>query len=539
LKKWIKRFVLSFTLVLLFSAPIINHASSFGESWLSGWSDRIKITIDHTKISSSLSNFPILLHISRSSGIGSDDVSAVFDEMTSDTNRKKIAVTTSDGTTQCYVEISYWSDVNEQAALWVKVPSISNSVDTILYLYYDNTQVDNINYVGDTGSAPAQKVWDSNYVAVWHLVESGNGTTGEYKDSTSHGNNGTGGNGVAQRSPTRVINELGLPVQSFAGDGDNKSSYIQIPDADGFSIPIPGGFTVEGSISPNKSSFGGTSHYTPWIVKANQNSEKEWEAVIYDTTGLGEGRVGWNNWYISDPTKNFSSGADQRDPTPVGSWANIAGTTTSTNSQNGHIVIYKNGLVGSTDGEWIDESITYQPSHAPIKIGCWEVNNKQFWFPGRISEVRISKTVRSGAWLLANNYSLKDNLLSYGVNQPPVLAAIGNKTVNEGAFLTFTITGTDPDGDTLTYSASNLPSGATFNATTRTFSWRPSYRQAGNYPEVHFEVTDGGLIASENIIITANQDLPLIIKLIGIIIILLPITVISLLVLWTIRRSYR
>ena len=49
-------------------------------------------------------------------------------------------------------------------------------------------------------------------------------------------------------------------------------------------------------------------------------------------------------------------------------------------------------------------------------------------------------------------------------NQAPVLAAIGNKTVAENATLTFTVSATDADGDTLTYSATGLPTGATFNA---------------------------------------------------------------------------
>ena len=44
-------------------------------------------------------------------------------------------------------------------------------------------------------------------------------------------------------------------------------------------------------------------------------------------------------------------------------------------------------------------------------------------------------------------------------NRAPVLDAIGNKSVDEGAPLTFIISATDPDGDTITYSASNLPTG--------------------------------------------------------------------------------
>jgi len=94
----------------------------------------------------------------------------------------------------------------------------------------------------------------------------------------------------------------------------------------------------------------------------------------------------------------------------------------------------------------------------------------------------------------------------YEVNLPPVLSLIGSKTINEGALLQFTITASDPDipAQTLTYSASNLPPGATFNPTTHTFSWTPTSGQAGVYPSVHFEVSDGDLTDSEDITITVT-----------------------------------
>ena len=53
------------------------------------------------------------------------------------------------------------------------------------------------------------------------------------------------------------------------------------------------------------------------------------------------------------------------------------------------------------------------------------------------------------------------------VNRAPVLNAIGAKGVNENTNLNFTISGSDPDGDAITYSASGLPAGATFNTSTR------------------------------------------------------------------------
>jgi hypothetical protein len=88
------------------------------------------------------------------------------------------------------------------------------------------------------------------------------------------------------------------------------------------------------------------------------------------------------------------------------------------------------------------------------------------------------------------------------INQPPVLNSIGDRSVNEGELITFTISAEDADGDNMTYSASNLPSGATFDPATKTFSWTPRYDQAGTYANVHFEASDSSLFDSEDITIT-------------------------------------
>ena len=90
-------------------------------------------------------------------------------------------------------------------------------------------------------------------------------------------------------------------------------------------------------------------------------------------------------------------------------------------------------------------------------------------------------------------------------NRAPVLNSIGNKSVTAGQTLSFTISATDPDGDNLTYSASNLPAGASFNASTRTFSWTPYPSQPGYYHDIRFQVSDGSLTDSESITITVNQ----------------------------------
>jgi len=87
-------------------------------------------------------------------------------------------------------------------------------------------------------------------------------------------------------------------------------------------------------------------------------------------------------------------------------------------------------------------------------------------------------------------------------NSAPVLGSIGSKTVDENSLLTFTVTAADADGDTIIYSASNLPSGASFS--NRTFSWMPGYEQAGSY-QVTFTASDGVAQDSETVTITVNN----------------------------------
>ena len=92
---------------------------------------------------------------------------------------------------------------------------------------------------------------------------------------------------------------------------------------------------------------------------------------------------------------------------------------------------------------------------------------------------------------------------SSDLNRAPVLGPIGDKSTDGGNLLQFAIFASDPDGSSLTYSASNLPEGADF--ANQTFSWTPDYHQAGVYEGVHFQVSDGELTDSEDVTIVVNN----------------------------------
>src|SRR6185295_5969578 len=87
------------------------------------------------------------------------------------------------------------------------------------------------------------------------------------------------------------------------------------------------------------------------------------------------------------------------------------------------------------------------------------------------------------------------NIIVAEVNSAPVLAAIGNKSVNESNTLSFTISATDSDlpAQALVYSMdAGAPAGASFNAGTRTFTWTPTEAQGPGTNSVTFRVTDSG-----------------------------------------------
>ncbi len=94
------------------------------------------------------------------------------------------------------------------------------------------------------------------------------------------------------------------------------------------------------------------------------------------------------------------------------------------------------------------------------------------------------------------------------INSAPIMESIGNKSVDENQTLSFVVTASDADEDSLTYSASNLPSGSSFDSQTRVFTWTPTYTQAGNYADIEFTVTDDGspmMLDLENITITVGN----------------------------------
>jgi hypothetical protein len=348
-------------------------------AWLGTWAKRISITADHTLVDSDLTDFPVLLKVSTSSGITSADISAIFDELTSDANRKKIAITKSDEITECYCEIDNWDDATETAYLWVKCPSMSSSVDQVFYIYYDSAQLDNTSYVGDTGDTPAENVWDSNFKMVHHMKDT---TTSTITDSTSNSQDGT------KKAANEPIEANGKIHKGQDFDGSN--DYIQC----GTGLALT---TWTQSLIVYRQVDGGSNNER-WLTNGDIDNfnyaiqlatSKVIQVNMKDTAG-------GNNYIRSVAT------------IPLTAHNMCVGTFDGT-----HLKIFIQGALDKTSGDL--SAKTPKTDVYQQQIGRLGFSSIWYYKANSIfSEVRISNIARSAAWNKADYNSCWDTLFTYG-----------------------------------------------------------------------------------------------------------------------------
>jgi hypothetical protein len=352
----------------------------------------LRITIDQTKIDSTLTDFPLLIKLTTGSPVLSELTQA---------NRKRMSIT--QGTQELYVEIESWSTT--QAILWVKVPTISATVNTVLTLYYDRSHAENTAYVGDTLDSTTPKVWSNGYVSVFHL-------SGNAYDSASARNNGQVGSGV-----TFVSGLVGVGAQ-FTG-----SNRITVPD-DYYYSPVNNGgiICVEFQIKPLEDSY---SSWRSPVGKMGSGTE-EYKFNIYGRSETS----GPRRFYVFSPDGHYGSGANVspttgQSVTRAGTWYKLQGQTFA-----GMVALYEGaGTPGrGTRGTGGDVGVNKGWNLYGLGQGCpsgavkMKDTGSSFGIgasPGQpglksiIDEVRISKVNRSMAWMKADSFSELGQLVSF------------------------------------------------------------------------------------------------------------------------------
>jgi hypothetical protein len=133
------------------------------------------VTIDYTKCGGSdSSNFPFLFNSTLS-----EFKTVANGGRLQNSNGYDLAFFSDSGlTTPLDFDIDTYIGTTGQYVAWVRIPTLSHTVDTVIYIGYGDSGIST--FQGNTNG-----VWDSNFKCVYHL---GDGTTIGLSDSTSNAN---------------------------------------------------------------------------------------------------------------------------------------------------------------------------------------------------------------------------------------------------------------------------------------------------------------------------------------------------------------
>ena len=142
-------------------------------------------------------------------------------------------------------------------------------------------------------------------------------------------------------------------------------------------------------------------------------------------------------------------------------------------------------MVGSDpDGDVLTWSASGLPAGLTIDSASGDISGTpNFSSVGLYSPV---VTVSDGALSVSSTISIEIT----DVNRPPVLDPIALAAISEGDSISTVLSATDPDGDTLSWSATGLPTGFAINPTTGVLSGSADFSSAGSYP-IQIVVDDG------------------------------------------------
>jgi hypothetical protein len=144
--------IVGLLLTSVFVTTIYVKPAGGQESWWdSNWLYRKMVTINHTKVAADLTGFPVLIDIV-DSDLSSKAQSSGNDIVFTDSSMNKLSH-----------EIERYDNNTGHLVAWVKVPSLSSTSDTALYMYYGNAAASN--------QQNPTAVWDQNYMMVQHLEE--------------------------------------------------------------------------------------------------------------------------------------------------------------------------------------------------------------------------------------------------------------------------------------------------------------------------------------------------------------------------------
>lgn len=332
------------------------------------WLYRKKITVDYTKLTADVSNFPVYISLD---GLGSNFWSAVKN------GGGDIRITKSDGTTELAREVVSCNTATSKGELHFKADSISSSTNTDFYIYYGNSGASDY---GVTDTYGRNAVWSNGYISVYHLNET-TVTSGSTITDSKGANNGTVVNtGLSSSSSGQLGNCIAF----------SDTAYIRLANESAFDVTTAfshstwskGGGAWQNMGGKHGEALGG------WVLRTNGSSYANIKAGV-DVPGTSN--ITGGSWYHvtgnEDGTnlKIYVNGAEQN---------SVANASTITN--NDYACIGNVERSGVADANWL----------------------------GSLDEVRFSNVSRTPGWITAeyNNTNSPSTFYTIGTQEQGAIA---------------------------------------------------------------------------------------------------------------------
>jgi YD repeat-containing protein len=238
---------------------------------------------------------------------------------------------------------------------WVKVPRVSHTTDTTIYLCYGNSAI-------TTDQSTKTSVWDSNFKAVYHLDDQAANTS--VIDSTANGTNGVNAANTTSKSVTGKVGK----ALTYNGTSDNTATGVTQPSS----------FTWECWFQ-----------LTAWTTQAGSSNYSTLMAGTYASAGAL--LMLWKDsayvvQFASDNAGGITSGNNSVAP---GAWHHVAYTRTG---NGGTYSLYFDGVLkGQVAAGTLSPSTT-------IMLGRRADATAQA-LNGLLDETRISNIARSADWI--------------------------------------------------------------------------------------------------------------------------------------------
>jgi hypothetical protein len=363
-----------------------------GYAQLSGYKYRKEITIQSSQVTGNLTDFPVLVSMTDAdlatiSQGGRVEHSSGFD----------IAITP-DGadcssSNALDYELEYYDSTSGKLAMWVKIPSLSSSSNTTIYLLYGNDQI--------TTDQSTNNVWSNNYTGVYHLND-------DFDNSVSGSYNGTDYN-------TSSVSSIVGNAREFDASGDSIAISSDI-------IPATGNFTISCWFN-----FQGTTNstgHTLYDVFGDHNTNVNRK---YFYGGFTDSQVRFyyecSNDQDAQAKKNRTINSDTwYHYTGVGGW-----------TQNSHR-LFLNGSLLDDQNKSVSGNL-FSP-RTNLLLGDRNVNYGNFGrFTGIIDEFRVSSVKRSNEWVETeyNNISSPSTFISVGTEEAIIASTITDGDYNDAS----------------------------------------------------------------------------------------------------------